>query len=114
MELQTELRDDAIHVTVAEPRIDSAVAIRFKDSLREVTAGGPARVVLDLRKVEFLDSSGLGAVVAVMKLLGPDRKLELCSLTPNVDKVFRLTRMDRVFTIHTDCETAFAERTDVA
>ncbi|ARE40515.1 Anti-sigma F factor antagonist (spoIIAA-2) [Rhodovulum sp. P5] len=107
MKLETELRDDAIHVIVAEARIDSAVAIRFKDCLREVTDNGPARVVLNLGKVEFLDSSGLGAVVAVMKLLGPDRKLELCSLTPNVDKVFRLTRMDRVFTIHPTCEAAF-------
>jgi anti-sigma B factor antagonist len=42
----------------------------------------------------------LGAVVGVMKLLGPDRKLDLFGLTPTVAKVFRLTRMDTVFTIH--------------
>jgi len=114
MKLETELREGAIHVKVAEPRIDSAVAIRFKDRLREVTADGPARVVLDLAEVDFLDSSGLGAVVAIMKLLGPDRTLELCGLTPNVDKVFRLTRMDRVFTIHPDCAAAFAEQRSIA
>jgi anti-sigma B factor antagonist len=51
--------------------------------------------------VNFLDSSGLGAVVAVMKLLMPARKLELAGLTATVEKVFRLTRMDSVFTIHT-------------
>jgi len=39
-------------------------------------------------------------VVAVMKLLGPDRTLELACLTPTVEKVFRLTRMDSVFVIH--------------
>ncbi|SIO48003.1 anti-sigma B factor antagonist [Rhodovulum sp. ES.010] len=114
MELKTEERDDAIHVIVAEPRIDSAVAIRFKDRMREVVGEGPGRVVLDLGAVDFLDSSGLGAVVAVMKLLGPDRRLELCNLTPNVEKVFRLTRMDRVFTIHADCEAAFAEKRSIA
>ncbi len=58
------------------------------------------RVVLDLSSVGFLDSSGLGAVVAVMKALGPVRRLELSGLTPTVEKVFRLTRMDSVFIIH--------------
>jgi len=36
----------------------------------------------------------------VMKALAPDRKLELSGLTATVQKVFRLTRMDSVFTIH--------------
>jgi anti-sigma B factor antagonist len=39
-------------------------------------------------------------VVAVMKLLAPDSRLELSGLTPAVEKVFRLTRMDTIFTIH--------------
>lgn len=83
-----------------EDRIDAAGAIQFKDRMRELTIGTTGRVILDLSRVAFLDSSGLGAVVAVMKLLGPDRKLELAGLTPTVEKVFRLTRMDTVFTIH--------------
>ncbi len=58
------------------------------------------RVILDMSQVHFLDSSGLGAVVAVMKLLQPERKLELSGLTSTVEKVFRLTRMDSIFTIH--------------
>lgn len=108
MELRSEIRSGALHVTVAEARIDSAVAIRFKERMRDIAADGPARVVLDLREVAFLDSSGLGALVAVMKLLGPERQLELCGLTPAVAKVLRLTRMDRVFVLHDDVEAAFA------
>ncbi len=87
-------------VEVMEDRIDAAGAIQFKDSMRELATRGSGRVMLDMSRVAFLDSSGLGAVVAVMKLLGPDRKLELAGLTPTVEKVFRLTRMDSVFTIH--------------
>ncbi|MBK1634273.1 STAS domain-containing protein [Rhodovulum adriaticum] len=112
MELLSEIRADALHVTVGEARIDSAVAIRFKERMREVAIGGPSRVVLDLGQVTFLDSSGLGAVVAVMKLLAPGQRLELCCLTPTVAKVFRLTRMDRVFTIHDDAGAAFAVASD--
>lgn len=101
MQIATETTSAGQIVRVLESRIDAAVAIRFKEDMRDVTAGGSGPVVLDLSKVEFLDSSGLGAVVAVMKLLAPDRKLELAGLTPTVAKVFRLTRMDGVFTIHT-------------
>lgn len=100
MDLQSDNRGDMLVVRAMEPRIDAAVAIQFKDRMRDLLAAAPARVVLDLSQVQFLDSSGLGAVVAVMKHLGPGRRLELAGLTPTVQKVFRLTRMDSVFTIH--------------
>jgi anti-sigma B factor antagonist len=83
-----------------QDRIDAAGAIQFKDKMRELTQSPAPRVVLDMSRVAFLDSSGLGAVVAVLKALGPDRKLELSGLSATVQKVFRLTRMDSVFTIH--------------
>jgi anti-sigma B factor antagonist len=100
MQLTAELQDTLLIVTVCENRIDAASAIRFKERMREVTQTPSTRVLLDLSQVNFLDSSGLGAVVAVMKLLGSDRKLDLSGLTPSVTKVFRLTRMDTVFTIY--------------
>ncbi len=87
-------------------RLDAAVAIRFKDDMRTLTGDGPERIVLDMKNVEFLDSSGLGAVVAAMKQAGPARRLELAGLTPTVEKVFSLTRMDTVFTIHDSAESA--------
>ncbi|SEQ70491.1 anti-sigma B factor antagonist [Thalassovita taeanensis] len=93
-------------VTVAETRIDAAVAIAFKDQMRQLTDGGAPDVVLDLTDVSFIDSSGLGAIVAAMKQLGKDRRLHLAALMPNVDKVFRLTRMDTVFAIHDSVEQA--------
>ena len=100
MNLTSDLHDDLLLVTVSEDRIDAACAIQFKERMRDVTQTPSARVLLDLSNVAFLDSSGLGAVVAVMKLLGSDRKRELSGLTPTVAKVFRLTRMDTVFIIH--------------
>ncbi|MDT8857380.1 STAS domain-containing protein [Paracoccaceae bacterium Fryx2] len=100
MQLVAEPRGDILIVRAMEDRIDAAGAIQFKDRMREITQHPAPRVILDLSRVAFLDSSGLGAVVAVMKLLGPVRKLELAGLSPTVEKVFRLTRMDSVFTIH--------------
>ena len=100
MKLVAEQRGDLLVIQAMGDRIDAAGAIQFKDRMREITQTDCPRVVLDLSQVAFLDSSGLGAVVAVMKALGPVRKLELSGLTPTVEKVFRLTRMDSVFTIH--------------
>jgi anti-sigma B factor antagonist len=100
MELVAEPRDGFLAIRVEEDRIDAAGAIQFKDRMRELIQGSDGPVVLDMSRVAFLDSSGLGAVVAVMKALGPNRPLQLAGLTVTVQKVFRLTRMDSVFTIH--------------
>lgn len=100
MQLVAEQRGEIIVVQALGDRIDAAGAIQFKDRMRELTQTASLRVILDMSRVAFLDSSGLGAVVAVMKALGPERKLELSGLTATVQKVFRLTRMDSIFTIH--------------
>lgn len=87
-------------VTVNAGRIDAAVAIQFKDAMRSHIGEGAAHIVLDLGQVTFIDSSGLGAIVAAMKQLGSGQRLDLAVLTPDVEKVFRLTRMNSIFTIH--------------
>ena len=109
MELETVTKSDMLIVTANMPRIDAVIAVQFKDKMRDACSGGPARVVLDLAQIDFIDSSGLGAIVATMKLLAPDQKLELASLSENVNKVFRLTRMDSVFSIHDDVDAALAD-----
>ncbi|MEQ3625893.1 MAG: STAS domain-containing protein [Celeribacter sp.] len=102
MKLETEQHGEILLVRMLEPRLDAALAIRFKDTLRTLSAENTPRVLLDLGQVGFLDSSGLGALVAVLKHLQPARTLELANLTPGVTKVFTLTHMDRVFTVHPD------------
>ncbi len=110
MDLSARLEAEAMIVDVRESRIDAAVAIQFKDAMRELAADAPQRIVLNLAQVNFMDSSGLGAVIGTMKLLAPDHRLELAGLTQAVQKVFRLTRMDKVFVIHTDIAAATGQR----
>ena len=98
------LKSDLSEVSAQTEQIKTA----FKERMREVTKAGDQRVVLDLARVQFLDSSGLGAIVAVKKMLGPARPLELSGLTATVEKVFRLTRMDSIFTIHSSIEVAIS------
>ena len=107
MDIRTETRGTDLLLTVEESRVDAASAVQFKDEMRRLAGDGSCRVVVDMGRVDFLDSSGLGAIVGVMKLLGADRRLELVALTPNVAKVFRLTRMDTIFPVHATLADAF-------
>lgn len=109
MEFTTHTEANLSIVTVEAERIDAAVAISFKDKMREQMADFSGRMILDLHQVDFIDSSGLGAIVAAMKLMPSGGKLELAGLTPAVDKVFRMTRMDSIFAIHDSAQTAQAQ-----
>lgn len=100
MQLTKRELDGVLVISTEESRIDAAVAIQFKDEMRRHCEFAPDRIVLDLAAVDFIDSSGLGAVVASLKQMPTGKTLELCRLSPTVEKVFRLTRMDTVFTIH--------------
>ncbi|MEM9550116.1 MAG: STAS domain-containing protein [Pseudomonadota bacterium] len=108
MSLTSSITDETQVVTVNADRIDAALAIRFKDDMRTETEDGPSRVILDLSAVDFVDSSGLGAIVAAMKQLGSGRSLDLAGLSPTVEKVFRLTRMDSVFDLYPSLDDALA------
>ncbi|MBK4214461.1 STAS domain-containing protein [Paracoccus caeni] len=91
-----------IAITVKEPRIDAAIATSFKDKMREIVLQGRKPVQMDMRSVDFMDSSGLGAMVAVRKALPSELPIILVGMTPNVERVFRLTRMDTVFQIQSE------------
>jgi anti-sigma B factor antagonist len=108
MHINTNQMNGIDIITVDAERIDAAVAIQFKDRMREVLSIESPRFILDLRHVDFIDSSGLGAIVAAMKLMPKNGKLELAGLTPAVDKVFRMTRMDSIFAIHPSLDAAIA------
>ena len=112
MDLRSETHPGLLLIRVGDSRIDAARAVQFKDEMRALTEGVKGRVVLDLAAVDFIDSSGLGAIVAAMKQLDSDQILELAALSPTVEKVFRLTRMDSVFTIHPDAAAALAATDD--
>jgi len=80
-------------------RLDAAVAGAFKEAVVAVIHGGEKKVVLDMSGVDFVDSSGLGSLVSILKSLGGTGSLAVCDVRPNVLSLFKLTRMDKVFSI---------------
>jgi anti-sigma B factor antagonist len=87
---------------VLEPRLGADKAPSFKEAVSHYFLNGPVSLALDLGKVEFIDSSGLGAILSVLKRMPKGSELLICRPTEAVSSMFTLTRMDRVFTI---CKT---------
>ena len=114
MELVRQDTGGVAVISVQSERLDAVIAVRFKDRFRELTDEKMHRYILDLSGVGFMDSSGLGAVVAVYKFLGRERVFDLAGLSPAVDRVFRLTRMDSVFTLYDTVEQALANNAPAA
>ncbi len=112
MGLSSDMSGETQVISVNCERIDAAMAIQFKEDMRAATQTDAKRVVLDLSAVEFIDSSGLGAIVASMKQLGEGRRLDLAGLRPIVEKVFRLTRMDTVFKLFASLDEAMRADAD--
>ncbi|MEM9968259.1 MAG: STAS domain-containing protein [Pseudomonadota bacterium] len=106
MEIFAKSEADVLVLSVLENRIDAAASLSFKEQVRAKAEAECALVILDLSRVTFIDSSGLGAIVASMKNLAPQQKLILAGLTPSVEKVFKLTRMDQVFDLFLTVEAA--------
>jgi anti-sigma B factor antagonist len=107
MDLSLSTETNGLSVTVNATRIDAQAALKFKDAIHDaLTAHDAPRIILNLAQVNFIDSSGLGAIVSIKKHMGSNRQIDLCALNPAVDKVFRLTRMDSIFSIHPDLDSA--------
>ena len=64
-----------------------------------IESGHPL-IALDLSEVDFIDSSGLGAIVSVLKQLDGRGDLVIVGAKPAVMNLFRLTRMDKVFRMY--------------
>jgi len=77
-------------------------------SIRSAMSNGGAHKSLDLSEVTFIDSSGLGALIASLKVIGDDGEIALCGAREAVANMFKLTRMNKVFRMFSVPEDAAA------
>ncbi|MEJ1154447.1 MULTISPECIES: STAS domain-containing protein [Microbacterium] len=91
-----------------EGRLTAPSVAQFRQTVDELVAAGDVRVAVDLSATEFVDSSGLGALVGGLKsarLAGGD--LRVTGITDQVRNVFKLTNLDRVLHDYPSPEAAF-------
>ena len=98
-------------VTLVVPTgdLDMGTADQMKRTLSDLIEKGQSKLVMDLTGVAYVDSSGLGALVAAMKQArAVGGNLKLCGLQEDVRSIFEMTRLIKVMAVHADRQTAVA------
>ncbi|HEV7519646.1 MAG TPA: STAS domain-containing protein [Candidatus Angelobacter sp.] len=99
LELSTEKNADEITVR-GTGKITAATADYFQATIRGVIPD-TKRIVLDLTGVEYIDSSGLGALVSVYMAAGRAQcELELANPKPRVRDLLKMTKLSTIFEGH--------------
>ena len=96
-------------VTVVAPtgRLDVAGAPALKEAIGEAVKTEKPRVVIDMEGISFVDSTGLGSVIAALKQIRTSKgDLRLAAPNQQVRVVLELTTLDRVFPYYATVEEA--------
>jgi anti-sigma B factor antagonist len=107
MNLNQEKTNSFNVLTIADERVDAHNSAELKEYLLQAIDSGETNIVVQLEHVRFIDSSGLGALLAGHKhMLAKSGQFALANIQPQVLSMFELTRLNRVFDIYTDFHEA--------
>lgn len=88
-------------------RLDAASATQLKDQVKHLLGAGDKALVIDLSQVTFMDSSGLGSLVACLRSANQSSgDVKLAALTPEICNIVELTRLHRLFQIFDSVDEA--------
>jgi anti-sigma B factor antagonist len=106
MEINVENRDDSVLVTPIGD-VDLARSPSLRSRLGKILGESPTRLVVDLSQVPYMDSSGVATLVeAVQQCRARNCDLFLAGMQDRVRSVFEIARLDTVFTITADTNSA--------
>jgi anti-sigma B factor antagonist len=110
MDLDLNVREEGSYsVLEVAGEIDVYTAPKLREKLIELVNEGKFHLVVDLEKVDFLDSTGLGVLVGGLKRVrNHDGSLELVCTQDKILKIFRITGLTKVFPIHASVADAIA------
>tara|TARA_B100000809_G_C15140488_1_gene533002 strand:- start:7987 stop:8322 length:336 start_codon:yes stop_codon:yes gene_type:complete len=78
--------------------LDAQNATDVKDELKSLINEKSAQVVLNLKGVNFIDSSGFGAIISALKnAKRAGGNMKICNVSENAQELFRLMSLDNVF-----------------
>jgi len=110
MKLMTEEHGGKTILTLNEERLDAHNSGELKDRILKLFEEGGRNLIVDLRNVQFIDSSGLGALLSGHKnAMHRSASFVLAGLQPRVRSMFELTRLQRVFEIYSGLQEALSE-----
>jgi anti-sigma B factor antagonist len=94
-------------ITITETnKLDAFSAPELRSYIVNIINNGSENIIIDLDNISFIDSSALGAIVSIMKILRNNGKLMLTGVNGIVLDLFKLTRMDNVLNLYSDVDSA--------
>ena len=92
-----------------EGEIDLHISPRIATTLNAAVKAKPRNLVIDMGNVSYIDSSGLAVLIeAMQKVEKYGGKFALAGLQENVKPIFEIARLDQVFRIHPDVDSALS------
>lgn len=106
----SETGDRNVPILAVSGEVDVYSAPALKDKITELIESGQRTLIVDLSSVAFLDSTGLGALVeARAATTEAGGAMPLVCGQERILKLFTITGLDGVFSIHPDVDDALAE-----
>ena len=106
LSLSTRTEGDRTVVEVGG-EIDVYTAPKLREQLVDLVADGKYHLIVDMERVDFLDSTGLGVLVGGLKRVrAHDGSLRLVCTQERILKIFRITGLTKVFPIHSSVDEA--------
>ena len=99
MQIESKQQNDILVLVLMEKRLDAKLAVDFRLIVEDFIKAGNHSIAIDMSHIDFIDSSGLGALVGCLKLAGNRGKFVLFAAKAPVIAMLKLTRMDRVFNL---------------
>ena len=112
MELALTSRTDGdFEIIEVGGEIDVHTAPRLRETIVAAVDAGHTRLIVDVRKVDFLDSTGLGVLVGALKRVRADGgSLDIVCTQERILKIFQITGLDKVFGLHASVDEARTAR----
>lgn len=110
LDITTEEAGAGVAVVALAGEIDLYTCPEFKQELLRVIADGATLIVVDLTKTTFIDSTALGVIIrGVERLKQRDGRLVVVCADPNIVKIFEVTGLNRIFSVHGSRDEALAQ-----
>lgn len=98
---------NGIKIVDIEGEIDVYTSMELKKELNGMIDNGSKKIIINLEKVNYMDSSGLGILVAILKRLKQeDGIMKLTKMNIGIKKIFEITKLTKFFEIYEDDEAA--------
>lgn len=103
----TQRADGDVNIIGLHGRLDLTSASELKDASRGIIDRQNCKLILNMEAVDFINSSGLGALVSILKDVRCSKgELKLSNLAPYVKEIFDITQLTNVFDICDNEQTA--------